>query len=245
MGPVRLLSLKRILFFTGLFATGLLAGCASVPASAPAQGGGALAAPPPLPKQGAVAYRVVQADSQLRLRVYRAGPLAALGHNHVISTSDIQGTVYVQPKLERSGFELRIPLKSFVIDKSAQRAQEGAGFEAEPSASARAGTRANMLGSAVLDAVKYPDMTLRSLGMVGPPWYPRIAVRVTLHGVSHDYVVPTALFHAPHGRLVATGGLTLKQSDFGIKPFSILNGGLRVRDGLDVSFHLVLAPAGR
>ena len=48
-----------------------------------------------------------------------------------------------------------------------------------------------------------------------------------------------------NGRLVATGGLTLKQSDFGIKPFSILNGGLRVRDGLDVSFHLVLAPAGR
>ena len=244
MGPVRLPHLKNILRFAVLLAAGVLAGCASAPVSAPVQGGGALASPPPLPMQGAVAYRVVQADSQLRLRVYRAGPLAALGHNHVISTSDIQGTIYVQPKLERSGFELRIPLKSFVIDKTVQRAQEGPGFEAEPSASARAGTRANMLGSAVLDAVKYPDMTLRSLNMVGPPWYPRIAVRVTLHGVSHDYVVPTALFHAPQGRLVATGGLTLKQSDFGIKPFSILNGGLRVRDSVDVSFHLVLAPKG-
>lgn len=244
MLSIRSPSLKRILFVAGLLTAGLLGGCAGAPTAAPAQTGGTLAAPPPLPRQGATAYHVVQADSQLRLRVYRTGPLAALGHNHVISTSDIRGTVYLQPKLERSGFKLRIPLKSFVVDKAAQRAQEGKGFEGEPSASARAGTRANMLGSAVLDAAKYPAMTLRSLGIVGPPWYPRIAVRVRLHGTSHDYVVPTALFHAPHGRLVATGGLTLKQSDFGIKPFSILNGGLRVRDTVDVSFHLVLAPVG-
>lgn len=245
MPTIRLPKLKPRLFLAGLLAAGLLGGCASVPGTAPAQGGGTLAPAPALPKAGATAYHVVRTDSQLRLRVYRAGPLAALGHNHVISTSDIRGVVYVQSKLERSGFKLHVPLRSFVVDKAAQRAQEGAGFEAEPSASARTGTRANMLGSAVLDAAKYPDMTLRSLGMVGPPWYPRIAVRVTLHGTSHDYVVPTALFHAPHGRLIATGGLTLKQSDFGIKPFSILNGGLRVRDSVDVSFHLVLAPNGR
>lgn len=244
MPTSHLLGMKRVPFLAGLLVTALLGGCAGVPTAVPAQGGGTLAAAPALPRQGATDYHVVRADSQLRLRVYRAGPLAALGHNHVISTSDIRGVVYVQPKLERSGFELHVPLKSFVIDKAALRAQEGRGFEAEPSVSAREGTRAHMLGSAVLDAAKYPVMTLRSLGMVGPPWYPRIAVRVTLHGTSHDYVVPTALFHAPHGRLVATGGLTLKQSDFGIKPFSILNGGLRVRDSVGVSFHLVLAPPG-
>ncbi|WP_455384239.1 hypothetical protein, partial [Acidihalobacter prosperus] len=80
-------SLKRIVFVAGLLAAGLLGGCAGAPTAAPAQTGGTLTAAPPLPRQGATAYHVVQADSQLRLRVYRAGPLAALGHNHVISTS--------------------------------------------------------------------------------------------------------------------------------------------------------------
>lgn len=227
----------------GALVLGLSSGCATVSQNTPATTA-KLAPAPALPVRGATAYRVVPAESQLRLLVYRAGPLAALGHNHVITTSDIRGTVYLQPELLRSGFELQIPLDSFKIDVPAQRAQEGAGFRSTPSAADIAGTREHMLGP-VLDAAHYPTLTLRSLGMSGPPWYPRIAVRVTLHGVSRDYVVPTALFHAPDGRLVATGGLALKQSDFGIKPFSIFNGALSVQDRLDVSFHLVLAPAAQ
>ncbi|APZ41858.1 YceI family protein [Acidihalobacter ferrooxydans] len=227
----------------GALALTVLAGCASQPPTV-ATSAQRLPPAPKLPVQGATAYHVVRADSQLRVLVYRAGPLAAFGHNHVITTTDIQGTVYVQPRLDLSGFDLRIPLKSFVIDIPAQRVQEGPGFGGQPSRADRAGTRKHMLGP-VLDVARYPVMTLRSLGMVGPPWYPRVSVRVTLHGVSHDFVVPTAVFHAGAGRLVVTGGLALKQSDFGIKPFTIFNGALSVRNRMDVSFHLVLAPKAR
>lgn len=239
MRPIRALHVTSLII--ALLVVGLVAGCASVTGPATAAGGKLLPAPP-LAEQGARRYHVLRADSQLRIRVYRTGPLADLGHNHIISTSNIRGVVYVQPKIEHSGFELRIPLKSLVVDNAAQRAEEGSGFRGEPSAADRAGTRAHMLGSAGFDVAKYPEMVLRSLGMVGPPWYPRIRVRVTLHGVSHDYTVPTALFHGPHRRLVAIGGLSLKQSDFGMTPYSILNGALRVRDTVDVSFHLVLVP---
>lgn len=240
----RVQRISVLLSSLALLSVGVVSGCAGVSASPPSVTDATNTAPP-LPVKGATVYRVVRADSQVRLLVYRTGPLAAVGHNHVISTSDIHGRVYLQHNLLRSGFALRIPLKSFVVDSRVQRAQEGAAFGGEPDAAARAGTRAHMLGPAVLDAAKFPDMRLRSLGMVGPPWYPRVKVRVTLHGVTHDFVVPTALFHAPHGRLIATGGLTIRQTDFGIKPFSIFDGALSVRNRVHVSLHLVLVPIGK
>jgi len=196
---------------------------------------------PPLRTRGTRPYHVLRGDSQLRIRVYRGGPLAEVGHNHVITTSDILGTVYVREDIVHSGFQLRVPLASLRVDEAAKREQEGSDFRTHLTRSDRMATRRNMLGSSVLDVARHPDLRLRSVGAVGPPWYPRINVRVTLHGVSRDYTVPTAIVRCG-SRIVAVGGLTLRQSDFGIKPFSVLAGGLRVLDKLDVTFRLVLVP---
>lgn len=221
-----------------LLAILLLSGCASAPpASAPSTA--SLPPAPPLPIAGAVVYHVLPQASELRIRVYRGGALADIGHNHVITTSDIEGEIYLHPQIGASGFRLEIPLQSLKVDPAAAR--RDAGFEATVTDDDRAGTRSNMLGEDVLDADKYPMMTLRSIKVQGPDWYPRITVRVTLHGTSHDYAVPTAVVRGD-GRLTAIGGLTLKQSDFGITPFSALAGALKVLDRLNVSFHLVAAP---
>ena len=40
-------------------------------------------------------YRVVPERSSLSLKVYRTGPLAALGHNHVIESHSVDGFIYV------------------------------------------------------------------------------------------------------------------------------------------------------
>lgn len=222
-----------------LLAIVLLTGCATQsPAPNP---GRALPPPPPLPTAGASVYHIIPQASELRIRAYRGGVLGDVGHNHVIVTSDIEGDIYLHPQIGASGFKLRIPLQSLSVDPAAARREEGADFEAKMTDDDRAGTRKNMLGPDLLDAAEYPTMTLRSIKVEGPPWYPRITVRVTLHGVSHDYVVPTAIVRGDR-RLTAIGGLTLKQSDFGITPFSILAGALQVRDALRVSFRFVAAP---
>lgn len=215
----------------------VLAGCATAPRTPPQA-----AAPPPLPTAGATVYHVVKHSSQIRIRVRSAGWLAGvLGHEHLVTTSDIQGNIYVHPNPVETGFDLRIPLQSLTVDNPAQRRRAAPPFHKPLGASARAGTRRHMLGPRELDATRYPTMTLRSVAVTGPATRPRITVRVSLHGASHDYTVPTTVVRSGQ-RLVALGHLVVRQTDFAITPYNILAGGLRVADPLAVSFHIVAAP---
>lgn len=218
----------------------LLTACSTQPTtSGPAN---TLPPTPPLPVEGATIYHVVPSQSQLRILVYRGGVLGDIGHNHVIVTSEIHGNIYLNDKLSQSGFALKIPLKSLRVDPVAARNQEGEGFESKVTADDRAATRKNMLGPDVLNAARYPTMTLRSIKVEGPSGHPRITVRVTLHGTSQDYVVPTTIVRSDN-RLIASGGLTLEQTDFGITPFSVLAGALKVKNKVNVSFRFVATPA--
>lgn len=221
--------------------TALLSACQTAPTTLP--GTVAPAAPlPPLPVPGATHYAVDAGLSDVRFLVYRAGPLASFGHNHVIQALHMSGDVYLAPDLRASGFSLHLPVAEFVVDAPEVRAVEGPDFATQPSTAAIDGTRTNMLGPGLLDAARYPEVQVRSVALRGPDWGPDATVRIELHGVSRDLTVPIAV--ARDGdHLTVTGGFDLKQSDFGLKPFSILGGGLQVADTLRVRFHLVAQKA--
>jgi len=229
---------RRRTFSIAVLALALLAisGCAGVAVKHPA--GLALAPLPPLITAGAVHYSIRPGLSDIRFLVYRTGPLAAFGHNHVIRASGIRGDLYLNRDFALSGFAFSLPLADLQVDAPADRAAEGADFVAQPSAAAIAGTLHNMLGPAVLDAARYPDIRVRSVRLVGPEWGPEVTVRITLHGTERELSVPIALNHC--GKLLtATGRFDIRQSDFGITPFSILGGGLQVADVVKVQFHIV------
>jgi hypothetical protein len=59
-----------------------------------------------------------------------------------------------------------------------------------------------------------------------------------MHGAALEYVVPVQL-DITDKRLSVSGHLLLKQSDFGMTPFSAVGGLLRVADELQVEFELV------
>ncbi|MGH8403326.1 MAG: YceI family protein, partial [Gammaproteobacteria bacterium] len=196
----------------------LLAGCQTTAGLKPQA---ALAPLPSLNTQGALHYLIRPDLSDVRFLVYRAGPLASFGHNHVIRAANIQGDIYLGHDLQHSGFTLTLPVADFKVDEPAARAVEGADFTAQPSPQAIQGTGKNMLGPAGLDAAEYPDIRIRSVRFVGPDWGPDATVRIDLHGIQRDMTLPIALEHAGD-RLIATGTFEIRQSDFGIKPFSIL-----------------------
>ncbi|MBU6421137.1 MAG: YceI family protein [Gammaproteobacteria bacterium] len=213
----------------------VLTACQTVPAIKPPP---VLAPLPPLPVQGTTHYSIRADLSDLRFLVYRAGPLASFGHNHVIRATQMQGDIYLGRDLQHSGFTLTLPVKDFQVDAPAARAVEGPDFAKQPSAQAIQGTYNNMLGAGELDATEYPDIRIRSVAFAGPEWQPDATVRIELHGVQRDLTVPIVLKR--HGKqLIASGAFQIKQSDFGIRPFSILGGGLQVADTVKVSFHLV------
>lgn len=192
----------------------------------------------PLPVENAARYRVDAEASDIHILVFRGGALARLGHNHVISVRDLEGDIYVGDDFRQSGFTLGFPVDALAVDLPAARREAGEEFATTPSAQAIAGTRENMLGSEVLDAETYPRVRLRSVAISGPDKNPRVRFRITLHGVTREYSLPVQ-YRQHEQDLEATGTLSLFTSDFGIKPFSILGGGLQVRDGVELHFHIV------
>ena len=182
-------------------------------------------------------YIVDPQASEIRLLVYRDGPLARFGHNHVV-VGRVQGEIRAGDAAAASGFRLEIPVDSFVVDPPAARTEEGDEFATQVSEPARRDTRENMLGRDILDAAKHPLIRIESIALVGPVWNPSVTARVTLRGVIRDLRFAAAVLRQDD-MLAVVASFRINQSEFGIEPFSTLNGGLRVRDPLGMRVRLV------
>ncbi len=220
-----------------LFPLLLLAGCQTVPppeetAVLETASGSEVIFPSDAPR-----FVVDPAASELRLLVYRAGPLARFGHNHVI-TGPVQGEIRAGEGAAASGFRLEIPIASFAIDPAAARAEEGEEFAAEVSDPARLGTRENLLGKDLLDAAEHPLIRIESIALSGSRGNPTVLARATLRGATRDLRFPATVTQQGD-MLTVAAKFRVRQSDFGISPFSTLGGGLQVRDAIDIRIRLV------
>lgn len=203
--------------------------------------------PPPSPAlptlgepdlQGATVYTVDSAASDVQVHVFRGGTLARMGHNHVMTSKNVTGRVWLRDNVARSGFELSFPVDQLIVDDPAARAAAGADFPGEIKAEDREGTRKNMLRAEVLDAAQHPTITLRSARIAGTQQNPQITVRITIKGVSQDVTVD-AKVSRDGAQLTASGEFDIQQTQFGVKPFSIGLGALEVQDRLHIEFKVV------
>jgi hypothetical protein len=185
-------------------------------------------------------YRIDPAQSELRVLVYRAGPMASLGHNHVISTHSLQGWAAFEGNTAAAAFALTVPVADFAVDVPASRADEGSDFADPVTEEAKFGTRHNMLGTAMLNAADFPVLTIRSVAVAAGETSGSYRARVMLEVAGHasSLVVPFRLDAAPRC-LVASGELTVSQSSLGLTPFSIFLGALKVQDDMRVKFIFV------
>jgi polyisoprenoid-binding protein YceI len=95
-----------------------------------------------------------------------------------------------------------------------------------------------MLGADSLDVDKYPEVTIQSVAVSGEESRAEMTVRIKLHGTARDIKVPVTI--AKDGdKLTTSGDFELRQSEFGIKPYSALGGALQVADALKVHFKIV------
>jgi polyisoprenoid-binding protein YceI len=212
-----------------------LSGCALRPhAAGPGPSGGAA------PHLG-VPYEVVPGDSLITILVFRAGALASAGHNHVIASHDLTGTVYVAGDLMRSSFQLHLPVATLTVDEAALRAQQGsADFPPDVPESAKEGTRHNMLSEALLDAAHSPEILLEAGQLEKGPQEHSVTAHVvsTVRGAMHGFTVPVS-YQLADGTITLTGSFALRQTDLGLKPFSALLGALQVQDQMQLSFRIV------
>jgi polyisoprenoid-binding protein YceI len=180
----------------------------------------------------------------LTLLVYRAGPLAALGHNHVIVSHEVSGGVLLDPDLRRSGCDLSVAVASFRVDEPEQRARAGADFAADVPPTAREATQRNMLGEALLDAEHHPLIEASCVSLDPHPGStPQSGVvdafvQLALKGGSYSVRLPLT-YTVRDGTLQVAGATPVRQSDLGLTPFSLMLGALRVQDELTVEVRFV------
>lgn len=231
VAPVRWMAAASL-----VVAAGLLAGCAPrggqrPPAPAPA------ASPQPTLPAGAAVFDVDPARSEVTVLVRRSGPLARLGHNHVLTSGQESGIAWLGDDLRHSGFELRLPVADFVVDDPGSRTAAGAEFPGEVPEEARDGTYRNMLRAEVLDAARYPRIVVQSSGLGGTWERPVAYASVTLRAITRELAIPIAIERDGHS-ILARGSLRIRQSDFGMAPFSVGGGAIQVADEVEILFEI-------
>ena len=176
---------------------------------------------------GVAVYAVDPNASLIAVTVRRAGLMARLGHDHVVASRTLAG--YVAPGAGRADISFRVD--QMTVDEP--ELLRDAGIDKQPSPQAVEGTRTNMLGP-VLEAQRYPMVTLHGQQQADG----RLSVAVTLHGATRSLALP-ATVRIDAAQVVASGTARLKQTDFGITPFSVGGGLLSVQDELEVRYHIV------
>jgi len=220
-----------------LVASVLFSGCAG---RYPAPDGAELAGEP-VPQawltEAATAVPLDGERSQILVRVYRTGRLARLGHNHAIEVVDLTGEL---KSLSAGGglARLRFRPEQLRVDDPAARARAGDAFAQLPDDGAIEGTRRNMLGPQVLDAEAWPEVGVLARIDDLSAARPEAQIHLSLRGVGRLYRMPVLVQSLP-GEIRVSGSLQIKQSDYGITPFSVMGGALQVRDTLDVDFRIV------
>ena len=192
-----------------------------------------------LRKTGGQVFTLDAAKSAVRIYAFRGGKAAKFGHNHVLSAPTFQGFFYLASDgTAASRFDLEFRLDQLVFDEPEQRAALGPAFASSISVEDRASTRTNMLGDNNFQAAKFPMVRIQSLQITGdgPKFAAKVAVE--LHGQAREIWTPLTVTGLPD-KLEVQGSFVLKQSDFGIKTFSLFGGLLAVQDETIVEFKLL------
>ncbi|HKE42089.1 MAG TPA: YceI family protein [Casimicrobiaceae bacterium] len=217
-----------------LIALAIAAGCAT---QGPRPSETVPAAPANFPVQyyrdavakGEPVYRIDPAQSLLVIEVHRSGSLARLGHDHVVASHDIRGLV--APDAGRA--DLYVELNRLVVDEPSLRSE--AGFDTQPSDDDIAGTRRNMLNELQTDQYPFARISVSAIGTGDAR--SQFKVAVTLREATREFEAPVQIQSSTEA-ISVKGNLSLRQTDFGLNPLSVLGGAIQVQDQIDLRFRI-------
>jgi hypothetical protein len=240
---------RSALFVPIAFATALAASCESSAPRAPQPSSSAAESAIVADDYGALArsgdgtvYTVDAGKSRVLIYVFRGGAAAFAGHNHIVAATGFGGHAFVPNKgLDRARLDLEFPLDRLQVDDPELRRTTGGAFATALSADAIAGTREHMLGVRGLDAAHYPLLRAHAIAVVGERPKPIVRLALQLHGQTHTFLIPLTV-ELDSDALIARGSFALRQSDFGLVPYSVMNGLLAVRDEIAIDFTFAAFP---
>jgi len=183
-------------------------------------------------------FTIDAAGSDVHWLVYKAGTLARLGHNHVITVAELTGSVSTDgASPSASHFELQFPVASLVVDDPKLRSGLGPDFSSVPSADDVAGTRKNMLSERVLMGDHFATIRVSGQGPIGSADAQTLQITVELLGRSVALTVPTKV-EISGDEVTASGEFELTHTTLGMTPFSVMLGALQVADKMKFVYRI-------
>jgi polyisoprenoid-binding protein YceI len=175
-------------------------------------------------------YRLGPDDGTLMVRTKRGGAAAMAGHNLALQVTAWEAVLEVGATLSDSTFELE-------VDGSSLRVIEGTGGMQALGED----DKANIHQTIDEEVLKQERITFQSSQIQGMPGDGGLSVQgdLTLLGATHPFAFDIEIGDGDMLHCLAT----LKQSDWGIKPYSALFGALKVLDEIEIEIDGHLPPA--
>jgi polyisoprenoid-binding protein YceI len=198
------------------------------------------AAPTGVPAGAALSgthYTIDAQHSQVLVLAYRDGPMARLGHNHVIAIRQLSGSVVIGSDPTHSSFQMDFPVDAMSVDEAALRADEGADFQSTVDEAAIAGTRDHMLGEALLNSQQFPQIHLASEQIQDNAGSLKAVTAIMVRSTTAHAEIPVTL-ETSGDDLAASGEFDLTHAQLGLTPYSVALGALRVAERIHIKYRL-------
>lgn len=186
-------------------------------------------------------YRLDPAQSEVAAITRPAGLAGGLSHSHVIEAQGLSGELTYDPEApEQSAVQVSIPVASLVNDAPASRARHG--LKDTLSESDRKSIAGTIRSAEQLDAARFPALTFKSTG-VRALSDGRLEVKgmLAIRGVSKEITLPVQVKAEGTG-VRGEGKVTIKHSDFGFKPASLLFGAIANAEEVELRIKLAAVP---
>ncbi len=170
-------------------------------------------------------WRLEDSDGDLLIRTGVAGPAAAMGHRLTLAMRQWQATTRWDAG-QPVGAELTVEMESLEVVR-------GEGGVTPLTAPEKMLVRSNALRS--LEVKRHPRITFVSNDIDGTADGYRLTGTLTIYGVARPQVVDLRIDDQGANWWLSSE-TTVRQSEFGIKPYSQLLGALRVADDVVVAF---------
>jgi polyisoprenoid-binding protein YceI len=181
-------------------------------------------------KPEVVRYLINADQSELIVRADRSGIFGFAGHDHVIAIRGFTGeATLTRDSIEPASLQLRIMADSLVVTDNVKE-EDRLKIESD-------------MREKVLETAKYPEIVFKSTEVTASKmdngeYEVTIRGDLALHGVTRSVRIEAQMtLNGP--TLRAQGEFSLGQKDYGIKPFSVAAGTVKVKNELKLSFDIV------
>jgi polyisoprenoid-binding protein YceI len=176
-------------------------------------------------------YRLAPDQSRFTVQAFAEGLFSAFGHDPVILIRGFAGEVYFKAgTYENASIKIDVDPNSLTVSNDVKEKDR---LDIQ-----------RIMRDEVLEVTKFPEIVFSSNNvsvnkLAGERCRVRIIGDLTMHGATQKSLWISTEATVSEESLRAQGEFSLKQTDFGIKPYSAAGGTIKLKNELKFSFDIV------